>query len=165
MILKHIDEESCLRGDADGLLPAAKGSYALLLRLDEAARIRVGALGDWPFAAGYYLYLGSALGPGGLAARLRRHLSREKRPFWHVDYLRGRAAVAGIWYVTGPARREHAWAAAATRLPGAGIPVPRFGASDCRCPGHLVYFQERPSSHTFPVLLEESRDLAVRGLV
>jgi Uri superfamily endonuclease len=126
-------------------LPAGKGSYALLLRLNESDRIRIGGLGEWRFAAGYYLYLGSALGPGGLAARLRRHLLPEKRPFWHIDYLRGRATVAGVWYVEKPVRYEHTWAAAAGLLPGATIPVPRFGSSDCRCPAHLVYFQERPS--------------------
>jgi Uri superfamily endonuclease len=116
------------------------GSYALLLHLAEVERIQVGRLGEWQFAAGYYLYLGSALGPGGLAARLRRHLVVEKRPFWHVDYLRCRSLVVAVWYAEEPVRHEHTWALAAGQLPGATIPVPRFGASDCRCPAHLIHF-------------------------
>jgi Uri superfamily endonuclease len=146
---KQIDENSCLSCDPGRALPAGKGSYALLLRLEEAERIRIGRLGEWPFAAGHYLYLGSALGPGGLAARLRRHLSPVKRPFWHIDYLRGRTAVVGIWYVEELVRYEHTWAAAAGQLPGATIPVARFGSSDCRCPAHLVYFKERPPIRFF----------------
>jgi Uri superfamily endonuclease len=132
-----------IHGLAGGPLPAGKGSYALLLWLGSAERVQVGRLGERLFAAGYYLYLGSALGPGGLAARLRRHLSLDKRPFWHVDYLRRVTTVTAVWYHEGPARLEHAWALAASQLPDATTPVPRFGSSDCRCPAHLVYFGER----------------------
>ncbi len=128
------------RGDqADLPLPAGKGSYALLLHLAEPAWIEVGQLGRWPFAAGHYLYLGSALGPGGLAARLRRHLSPVERPFWHIDYLRRQAVVTAVWVQQGPARLECTWATLAAQWPDVTIPVPRFGASDCRCAAHLVY--------------------------
>jgi Uri superfamily endonuclease len=40
------------------------------------------------FNAGYYFYFGSAKGSGGLQARLLRHISMEKKKFWHIDYLR-----------------------------------------------------------------------------
>ncbi|GIK58736.1 MAG: GIY-YIG nuclease family protein [Chloroflexi bacterium] len=120
-------------------LPKGKGSYALLLRLNQAVQLQIGRLGRWPFAAGYYLYLGSALGSGGLAARLRRHLSPTERPFWHIDYLRRQAVVTAVWIQEGPVRLECAWATRAAQWPGAAIPVPRFGASDCRCAAHLVY--------------------------
>jgi len=52
---------------------AEPGTYALLLKLDKQERITVGRLGTFDFPAGYYLYVGSALGPGGLQARLARH--------------------------------------------------------------------------------------------
>ena len=52
---------------------AEPGTYALLLRLDKQERITVGKLGTFDFPVGYYLYVGSALGPGGLRARLARH--------------------------------------------------------------------------------------------
>lgn len=134
-----------ITGNPAGLvLPTSRGSYALLLHLPESTWIQVGRLGRWPFAAGYYLYLGSALGPGGLAARLRHHLSATERPFWHIDYLRCQAVVTAVWYLEDPTRREHSWAMEAARWPGATIPVPRFGASDCRCAAHLVFFRERP---------------------
>jgi Uri superfamily endonuclease len=130
--------------DEFGWLPAAKGSYALLLRLAETAVIQVGRLGRFDLAAGYYLYLGSALGPGGLRARLRRHLTADKSPFWHIDYLRQQAAVDALWYAADGRNWEHHWAAAALALPGATVAVSRFGASDCRCPTHLLFWRERP---------------------
>lgn len=119
--------------------PAAPGTYALVLALDRPRRIVIGRLGVFDFPAGWYVYAGSALGPGGLAARVARHLRREKRLHWHIDYLLRHARVVEVWIRAGPERCECAWARAAAALPGATIAVPRFGASDCRCAGHLVY--------------------------
>lgn len=53
-------------GDVD----ARPGTYALILRSDSAARVRIGHLGVLAATRGYYVYIGSAFGPGGLAARL-----------------------------------------------------------------------------------------------
>ena len=37
--------------------------------------------------AGDYLYIGSARGAGGIAARLSRHFKAEKKAHWHIDQL------------------------------------------------------------------------------
>jgi Uri superfamily endonuclease len=115
--------------------PSGAGSYVLILRLDEAAEIEVGRLGRLRFAAGYYLYVGSAL--AGLRARLARHARREKRFHWHIDYLLARATLEGVWYLEGTERMECAWAGALAAAPGIEPAVSRFGASDCRCQTHL----------------------------
>ena len=49
-----------------------KGSYVLVLKLEEDKRLTIGRLGTFEFPAGLYLYCGSAL--NGLEARVRRHL-------------------------------------------------------------------------------------------
>ncbi|MCC6610419.1 MAG: GIY-YIG nuclease family protein [Burkholderiales bacterium] len=110
----------------------------LLLHLGHGASIRIGRLGTFAFPAGAYLYVGSALGPGGLAARVAHHARRVSAPHWHIDYLRRRAELVAVWHRAGTARREHEWAAALMRSPGATAPVARFGASDCGCAAHLV---------------------------
>lgn len=112
--------------------------------LDERVSLAVGRLGRFTFAPGYYVYAGSAHGPGGLSARLARHRRREKRRHWHVDYLLARARLAEAWTVVSEGRLECAWAQAVMGMPGAQVPVPRFGASDCRCPAHLVFFPRWP---------------------
>ena len=119
----------------------ARGTYALLIRLTTGRRLIVGKLGPREFPKGYYLYLGSAL--NGLEGRLRRHLQHEKKPHWHIDVLTNAEAVAQIWWSEGDERRECLWAQAALDHPGASIPVPRFGSSDCRCITHLVHFSTR----------------------
>jgi len=123
-------------------LPGLPGTYALLLHLDAPVPLTVGRLGSFTFPAGDYVYIGSARGPGGLRARVRRHARAGKRHHWHIDHLLGHARLAAVHAVVDADRRECAWAAALSRLPGAEVIAPRFGASDCRCPTHLVHFRQ-----------------------
>ncbi|RMD99689.1 MAG: GIY-YIG nuclease family protein [Calditrichaeota bacterium] len=136
-------------------IPAnARGTYALILSLPATHRIRIGRLGTFEFGAGDYLYVGSALGPGGLRARLRHHLRPASNPRWHLDYLRPFAIPEAIGYVIHPERLECTWAFILRTLPGISIPVPGFGASDCNCSSHLFF------SHHFPglaILFEQQR--------
>ncbi len=131
------------------------GTYALLLRLDAPQAVIVGALGALAFPQGWYLYLGSARGPGGLQARLARHRRQgNKRFHWHIDYLRAVAQLTQVWTYTSQARRECEWATSAAALPGATITAPRFGASDCRCPAHLLHYTQPPQADALGALLE-----------
>jgi len=114
------------------------GTYALVLYLARAQTIRIGKLGVFEFPRGYYIYVGSAL--NGLAARLARHLRPNKKRFWHIDYFLERAQIKELWTHQGDERLECVWARAALALPRARVIAPRFGASDCACPTHLIYF-------------------------
>lgn len=123
-----------------------KGSYILVLQLERpVAGLMIGRLGRFDFAAGYYLYIGSAQGPGGLAARLAHHQQRQKaRPHWHIDYLRAVARLREAWLVVSPARLERPWCEALTAHPAVSAPVRGFGASDSNCATHLFYMPRGP---------------------
>jgi Uri superfamily endonuclease len=54
-----------------------------------------------------------------------------------------------VWFTTEAARREHSWAKAVARSPGACVPVLGFGASDCDCETHLFCFERVPSVRVF----------------
>jgi Uri superfamily endonuclease len=125
------------------LLPHTPGSYLIVLHLSRATRLRIGALGEQRFAAGDYVYLGSAQGPGGLRARLGRHLRGDGKLRWHIDALRKQARVRGYAYIESTQRLECRWVQILSAMQGASIPVAGFGASDCRCgcPAHLIYFE------------------------
>jgi Uri superfamily endonuclease len=122
-------------------LPARPGAYILEIALDrplaiETARLR-GTLDP-----GRYAYAGSANGPGGLRARIARHLRHSneraaKPPYWHVDRLTAAGRVTGLAYAE--AARECDLADALAAIAGAAIPLAGFGSSDCRrCPAHLI---------------------------
>jgi Uri superfamily endonuclease len=121
------------------------GTYGLVLFCASRAGIRVGRRGTMQLQPGYYVYLGSALGPGGLRARIAHHQKRSSRPHWHIDYLRAHTRLHSLWLNYDGTRHEHAWARAMQKMPDATIPFPRFGASDCRCPSHLFFFQACPA--------------------
>ena len=121
-----------------------KGTYALVLRLEGRKEIEVGKLGTFTFPAGYYLYVGSALGPGGLEARLAHHRRCDKKLRWHIDYLLEHGQLVEVWSAASTDKLECVWAQAARHLPGAEMPVPGFGSSDCRCPSHLIHLARKP---------------------
>ena len=138
-------------------LPSLPGTYALLLRFSKRLEIVVGRLGVLAVQPGFYVYVGSALGPGGLAARIGRHCRRAKTLRWHVDYVRAEAQVKEVWYATGKRRRECQWASALAKMPWASVPMAGFGASDCGCPSHLCFFTLPPS------LADFQQELGVSG--
>jgi Uri superfamily endonuclease len=130
------------------------GTYALLLRVDLPTTIAIGALGQVELPAGWYLYLGSARGPGGLAARLARHKRKQAKRFhWHIDYVRAVATMVEIWSSEGADRRECQWAAAAAGLDGAMVIAPGLGSSDCRCRTHLFFYPRRPAFPRFEAMV------------
>lgn len=120
-----------------------KGIYCLVFH-NPACTIGVGAMGDVAFRKGWHIYVGSALGTGGLR-RLERHIAlagkKDKRPKWHVDYLLTsdnfplRYAVSA----TTTLRVECILASAL-----GGECVPGFGCSDCACTSHLFYRETDP---------------------
>lgn len=119
------------------------GTYLLALHSPAVSRLRIGRLGEFDIAPGYYLYVGSAFGPGGVAARVKHHHAVSARPHWHVDYLRRVAGIAGSWCVHGQ-RLECDWARRIYSDASFSVPVAGFGASDCGCVSHLFFTRRRP---------------------
>jgi len=126
------------------ILISEKGTYILSLHLAESILLTVGKLGEFEFLAGWYAYVGSAFGRGGLRGRLKHHLSPVEKPHWHIDYLRSAAIVREVWYCASDIIYEHAWADTLRSLPDAQILAPRFGSSDCKCKSHLIYLPQKP---------------------
>ncbi len=118
-------------------LPGEPGAYLLAVRLDRPLALDLRGVGTAILAPGSYAYCGSARGSGGIRARVARHLRADKRPHWHVDRLTAAGRVTAV--AVAPGGSECALFAAVSALPGACVPAPGFGSSDCRtCAAHLV---------------------------
>ncbi len=135
-----------LAGDAVSVMPDDcgllrwPGAYVLLIRLDESQPVRfAGRRGR--LDAGWFAYVGSALGPGGVGARVARHLALTKKPHWHVDAL---TLVAS--HVQALAQRDGDECDLAGGLCARGAfghVLPGFGSSDCRsCQSHLLAWND-----------------------
>lgn len=113
-----------------------RGTYVLLIHVPYSVQLSVGELGKLELKAGYYAYVGSAL--GGLEARVQRHLTDDKKIHWHIDYLLARGRVVDA--VQGETKERMECAVAeklAKHLPS----ITGFGSSDCECGSHLFYDQ------------------------
>jgi Uri superfamily endonuclease len=112
-----------------------RGVYVLVIEARGAAV--VGRLGRQRFD-GLYLYVGSALGPGGLK-RIERHravaMGRNKTRRWHIDYLLALGSLRGVFVIETSQKLE---CTVAQRLSRIAQPVVKgFGSSDCQCCTHL----------------------------
>lgn len=133
-------------------MTARPGTYAVIFHCRSQASTQVGRWGELALRKGYYVYVGSAFGPGGVLARVSRHCRREKARRWHIDYLRPFVSPRGAWYSHAAQRLEHHWAACLAGMPGAA-PIAKFGCSDCRCNSHLFYFAQMPDLAAFQALV------------
>jgi Uri superfamily endonuclease len=124
------------------------GIYTLLLFLPKEVTLTIGKLGKQKFPMGYYTYTGSALGKGAssLKHRIARHLRKEKRRFWHIDYLLAdeNVSVEAVIVTETNENMECKINQHIKTIMGPEVPVKGFGASDCRrnCESHLLYFPE-----------------------
>ena len=134
--------------DLDPLGPHP-GTYALVCESVCGTEVSVGRLGALAVRKGWYIYLGSAFGPGGIRARVARHVSQSSNRHWHIDYLWPALRIGEIWYSHDPMRREHEWVRILRRVTGCSVPLQRFGASDCRCEAHLLFFARVPLLRSF----------------
>jgi len=122
-------------------IPPVKGVYIILGYLTRDKIINIGCLGRKLFKRGLYLYVGSARGPGGLKARVGRHLAKVKRVKWHIDYLTVDPdfKVLAVLYASSPSISERDIVETLIKG-GFSIAVKRFGSSDDRrVISHLLY--------------------------
>jgi len=116
-----------------------KGIYVLIIRVNKDIHVNIGALCRRFFAKGLYAYVGSA--QTNLEQRVKRHLKREKRLFWHIDYLLDNNA-AEIVKVLYKQRDKAEECKTATQIGENGTPIAGFGCSDCHCKSHLFQIDD-----------------------
>jgi Uri superfamily endonuclease len=127
-------------------LPEEKGTYILIANVGEMKHLKIGSLGEFDIIPGFYAYVGSAFGSGGLKARIGHHLESTAEPHWHIDYLLKVATPVQIWFTTANRKLEHHWADLLENTSSFRVPVARFGSSDYHRSraSHLFYCKRRP---------------------
>ena len=137
------------------IIDTKPGTYILILLSTNNANINVGKLGVLEICKGFYLYIGSAFGPGGLSARIKHHSRIAKKPHWHIDYLRLFTNLNNVWLTYDSQHREHQWAQLLKDSPGGFVPLKGFGSSDCNCESHLFFYKLKPSLKNFQMLIRK----------
>ena len=136
----------------------ANGIYTLVISLSREICLNVGKLSQQRFPKGHYTYTGSALGKGALSLkrRISRHIQKEKRNFWHIDFLLANenATVTTVVAAKTNEKSECKLNSYTKTERRARILVKGFGASDCRenCGSHLLFC---PDITEEPVLIQK----------
>ncbi|HAT85811.1 MAG TPA: DUF123 domain-containing protein [Rhizobiales bacterium] len=119
--------------------PDKSGSYLVWIYLKHNTRLAKPT--KCILSPGWYVYAGSANGPGGLRARLSRHLAKDKSRRWHIDQLTTKATHRYGWAWMNAC--ECALITHLQALPNFHHPVSGFGSSDCQqCQSHLLKWSE-----------------------
>jgi Uri superfamily endonuclease len=89
-------------------IPEIGGTYILIMNVVDDLYVKIGCLGRHELKKGIYIYVGSARGPGGLKARIYRHLKLNKKVRWHIDYLtvNPKVKIKAIFYLESRALLE-----------------------------------------------------------
>jgi len=94
------------------------------------------------FPKGYYCYVGSAL--NGLEERIKRHKSKVKKKFWHIDYFLEKAKIVKVKVIKTNEKKECWLSEKIKSLKGRTV-MNKFGSTDCKCETHLHFFPSNPS--------------------
>ena len=110
------------------------GSYVLVIKNEEDQKIRIGKLGEIFFKKDFYCYIGSAL--NGLEQRINRHLRKNKKMHWHIDYFLNKTKITDVFIKESKNKEECKIANVFNKKLKS---IADFGCSDCSCSSHLFY--------------------------
>ncbi len=116
------------------------GVYQLGISIGKTCSILIGKRGIFTFPAGRYVYTGRA--KKNLSQRIDRHKKRNKKCFWHIDYLLTdeNVQLEDIAIISENSSNECNENKKLLRE-NEFIVAAGFGASDCKnnCGAHLLY--------------------------
>ncbi len=145
-----------MSGDWGAVSPLQKtmdrGSYLLIIHLPRDSTIRTKGK-EFFLRRGFYIYVGSAM--RNLKSRIGRHLRREKKKHWHIDFLLEKARIVEVVAIPSSVRLEEELSLCVARY---GEPVEGFGSSDTGVPSNLYRFEENPSD----LIGEMLRDMGLK---
>lgn len=121
-----------------------RGSYIIILELQNEVVVDIGKLGSVSFSKGFYLYVGSAM--NALSKRIERHRRLRKQPHWHIDHLRPHARLHAVLPIRSSDRLECLIADSVNEI--AEWSIRGFGCSDCECESHLFAVSRDPLQST-----------------
>ena len=116
-----------------------KAVYVLIIQVENTTSVKVGALGELVFETGIYAYVGSA--QTNLDQRIKRHLRKEKKLFWHIDYFLNsdKIKIKKVLIKKGLKKEE---CNLANLISMKGKAILKFGSSDCDCKSHLFFIRD-----------------------
>ncbi|NPA99513.1 MAG: DUF123 domain-containing protein [Crenarchaeota archaeon] len=108
---------------------SVKGVYLLIIEIIKPLTIMIKKR-NYELKKTHLIYVGSAHGPGGLSARISRHLKTNKKVHWHIDQVTSskHAMIKAVCLL--PMAPRNYESIISSRLADALEYVPGFGSTD-----------------------------------
>ena len=116
-----------------------QGTYLLFLYISEEMQIeRRGVRIN--LEKGFYFYIGSAFGAGGLSSRLHRHVRKQKKKHWHIDQITMHKASEIVGIAVSINQKEECEINQILSGLECFVPINGIGNSDCKenCESHFL---------------------------
>ena len=128
-----------------------RGVYLLLICVKKQISAKISKVGKIKFKKGKYVYIGSA--QNGIEQRVKRHLRKRKKKFWHIDYLLANknVEIEKVFYRLAGKKEE--CRLAKRMLKTKSFPVMNFGSSDCNCKTHLFFVENFQNKYNMKELV------------
>jgi Uri superfamily endonuclease len=129
-----------LRGAVIEFTQELNGTYMLYLEITEPSNVKVKGK-EILLDNGFYIYVGSAFGGGGLSSRIHRHLRREKKSHWHIDQITSKDICQFHGVAAFPNEKSECSISNSLSKINKLRPIKDFGNSDCtnKCISHFFY--------------------------
>ncbi|MDO9547205.1 MAG: GIY-YIG nuclease family protein [Pelolinea sp.] len=122
----------------ENVITGRKGNYILVMSLKEPTEQIIPKFGNVSLLPGHYYYCGSAHGNGGLKSRITRHLAKDSKRFWHIDYIKKHMRILEVWCEVCPENNECGYSHFFANQKNAVIPIDGFGQLIVRtCADHI----------------------------
>ncbi len=135
-----------------------KGVYVLLIEIKKPSTIKVGSLGNVSFNKGIYAYIGSA--QNSLEKRIKRHIAKQKKLHWHIDYLTTKPFV-DVFKVYFAQLDKSFEEKLSLHLSNFFPYVDNFGSTDSSAKSHLFFI----SKDDFPKFINELKKFSLEEYV
>ncbi len=115
------------------------GTYLLFLHISENITIDIREE-EIELERGFYIYVGSAFGAGGLTSRLHRHIRKQKKKHWHIDQVTMSKASDILGIAVSINQKKECEIYQTINKLNEFSPIQGFGNSDCKnkCESHFL---------------------------
>jgi Uri superfamily endonuclease len=148
-----------------------KGVYAIILDIQDLYSLKINKK-EFQIKKGIYIYVGSALGLGGISKRIERYFQIfngiKRNKHWHIDYLIPKAKRIIAIYAETNENYECRLFQALKNMEIENIEIVRgFGNTDCRakCGSHLLYVGRIEIENIIEKVMEIFRRIDLKPLI
>ncbi len=147
-----------------------KGTYVIILSIQDLYYLKINKK-EFQIKKGIYIYVGSALGFGGISKRIERYFQIfngiKRNKHWHIDYLIPKAKNIIVIYAETNEKYECKLFQSLKNIIKNIEIIKGFGNTDCKskCGSHLLYLGDIEIENIIEKVIESFKRIGLKPLI